>query len=759
MKSFLLTFIFLFPLSLLAQDLFPGEGFAFDDELVPRIDIFMSSSDLDVMWDPANHQDDLHYPASFTMSNGTDTDTLLNVGVRLRGNTSLQSQKKSIKISFNTFVPGRSYKGLEKMNINGEHNDPSVVRSKLCWDLCEEMRIPASRSNHVRLYINSQYYGLYINVEHIDEEFVQLRYGGNGNLYKCLWPATLEYLGSNPDLYKLESGDRRVYELKTNTAEDDYSDLANFIDVLNNTSDANLQCELEKVFNVQNYLKCIAMDILTGNWDGPIYNKNNFYLYHNPRTEKFEYIPFDLDNTFGIKWFGEWTDRNIYSWAQDGEPRPIYNRIIQHPTYRKQFTYYINQFLQNHFNDSAFFARIDSLKEMIQPFIPNDPFYPLDYGFDISDFENSYTQGLSTFHVPHGLKEFISLRRSSALSQAENTNAAPIINYVQNNLPNADQSVLVTALVEDEQNPTVNLRYRINGGSLQSAQMSDDGNHQDGDADDNYYGVVLSPVGQSGTFQYYVEAVDDNSNTNRYPYCEEQSFTIFSPNPLTINEFMASNSSTIADDAGEYDDWIELYNSGSTPVNLSGKFLTDDLSVPNKWPMPDEQIQAGEFLLFWADGQTTQGSRHTNFKLSSSGEEIGIIDATGQVIDAVVYGPLGTNDALGRIPNGVGPMQEVEPTPGASNMEINNVLDKDPFDLKLYPNPSTGFITLETSQPMRSPGSILLFDAQGTLRLQSEYPAGQMKGNIELSHLPSGLYLITILSEDGLTSTHRIIFQ
>ena len=95
-------------------------------------------------------------------------------------------------MSFNTFYGGRKFHGVEKMNINGEHNDPSIIRSKISFDLFKNAVVPAPRSNHVELYINDEYKGLYINVEHIDEEFVESRFGNKtGNLYKCLYPATL----------------------------------------------------------------------------------------------------------------------------------------------------------------------------------------------------------------------------------------------------------------------------------------------------------------------------------------------------------------------------------------------------------------------------------------------------------------------------------------------------------------------------------------------------------------------------------------
>jgi spore coat protein CotH len=100
-------------------------------------------------------------------------------------------------VSFNFFFSGQKFYGLEKMNINGEHNDPSIVRSKLCFDMLDYLEVPASRANHVKLYINGVYFGLYMNVEHYDDEFTQSRFAGQGNLYKCTYGADLSHKGRN----------------------------------------------------------------------------------------------------------------------------------------------------------------------------------------------------------------------------------------------------------------------------------------------------------------------------------------------------------------------------------------------------------------------------------------------------------------------------------------------------------------------------------------------------------------------------------
>ena len=119
---------------------------------------------------------------------------------------------------------------------------------------------------------------------------------------------------------------------------------------------------------------------------------------------------------------------------------------------------------------------------------------------------------------------------------------------------------------------------------------------------------------------------------------------------------MASNNSIEPDPQGEYDDWIEIYNTGASAVNIGGLYLTDDLSVPNKWQFPDPtNIPAGGFLLVWADGDIGDDGLHANFKLSATGEEIGLFEADGStLIDSVTYGEQTTDVSYGRFPNASG---------------------------------------------------------------------------------------------------------
>ncbi len=405
--------------SLLAQVPFPDPGHVFRDDLIPVVKLFLPADSLATLYQnpSSNHE----YPATFVFESGLIRDTMFNVGLRFRGNTSRGSGKKSFKVSFNTYNNRQSFFGLEKMNLNGEHNDPSIIRSKLTWDLYRMIGVPAPRSNHIYLYINDVFKGIYINVEQIDEEFADLRFGSKqGNLYKCLYPADLTYRGPYPGDYKFMSGSRRAYALKTNESADDYSDLATFITKLNRTPDNQFRAEIESVLNVGTLLKIMVVDVFTGNWDGPFYNKNNFYLYHNPLTGKFELIPYDVDNTFGIDWFNvDWAQRNIYAWPPAGQDRPLFTRILAVAAYRAEYTRLFRAFLDQVSSGDYLVQHAITLRDGYASRVSQDPFYKLDYGWEVADFTKSFNNRLSAGHVKYGLIPFIYARIESARQQLD----------------------------------------------------------------------------------------------------------------------------------------------------------------------------------------------------------------------------------------------------------------------------------------------------------------------------------------------------
>ncbi len=394
-----------------SQLVHPANNTAFLQDEVASVYIEMNPVDLNYLYSQDSLFSDNEYTARFIYSCSSFTDTLENVGFRLRGNTSRSAEKKSFKVSFNTYVSGRKWKNLEKMNLNGEHNDVSILRTQLSNMVLRKAGVVSSRTSYVKLYINTTYYGLYINVEHIDDEFLQHRFinDDQGNLYKCNYGANLTNLGTNSSAYE------SLYELKTNESTNDYSGLVNFIQVLNTSSAANFPCDIQEVFDVDFYLRTLACEILIGQWDGYSVNKNNYYLYQRPSDGKFVFIEYDLDNTWGIDWLGiEWTSKNIYDFAEGN--RPLYDRIMAVPYFKDRFSFYMNEYVTSFYTNDTLIPEISAIQSMITPAAYADDYKGYDYGFTDQDFSAAITTAWGD-HITKSLANFLFLRRQSILNQ------------------------------------------------------------------------------------------------------------------------------------------------------------------------------------------------------------------------------------------------------------------------------------------------------------------------------------------------------
>lgn len=138
---------------------------------------------------------------------------------------------------------------------------------------------------------------------------------------------------------------------------------------------------------------------------------------------------------------------------------------------------------------------------------------------------------------------------------------------------------------------------------------------------------------------------------------------------IVINEFMAANHSFITDEDGDYSDWIEVFNSGSQTINLQNYTLSDDKRNPGQWMFPQISLSPGQYLLIWASGKDKIAAQlHTNFKLSSNGEYLGIYSPQGDVLDSLSFGSQRDDISMARLPNGSGDFSLTEQsTPGAAN--------------------------------------------------------------------------------------------
>ena len=137
-----------------------------------------------------------------------------------------------------------------------------------------------------------------------------------------------------------------------------------------------------------------------------------------------------------------------------------------------------------------------------------------------------------------------------------------------------------------------------------------------------------------------------------------------------INELVAINDTTLADEAGEYDDWVEILNPTSQQMVLDGLYLTDDFSgAPQRWAIPTTTLAPGATLIIWCDNDLAQGTYHASFKLGGGGEEVALVFGASYLIDRWVFGPQTADISIGRYPDGQATWVTLDaPSPGAPNV-------------------------------------------------------------------------------------------
>ena len=752
----------------------------YDDSEIAIINIYIDQDKIDWMYDNV-YSDSLHL-ASFSFQNAYINESTDSIGFRLRGNTSRNAAKKSFKVDFNHFKSGREFFGVEKLNLNGEHNDPSIVRSKICWDMYQDIGMVSSRAAHAELYINEEYYGLYVSVEHIDDSFIDRNYvDGSGNLWKCIWPADLTYRGNDAEDYQPYWGDDRPYALKTNKEIYDYSKLARLIRIIDQEPDS-----LEFVLNVKETLQYLAMNILTGSWDDYRSNINNFYLYHEPEIDIFHWIPFDYDNTFGVDWFGvDWStiDPYEYELINDG-PRPLTEYLFSEIRYRNLFTHFLDFYNTILFSDtivtyqpvSAIEYRLETLKESNYISAFNDVYRTYDYGFNIEDYQNSFGFSFENQHVKQGMMEFISSRNVSLNSQLYYSGSEPIIYQaeIEKNIVLLNETFIVGASAFGPSGiDEIKFHFKLDGSTnWETNNLVFSPEPMTRLVEKNDHWEMEFSLSEIGDYIGYFTA-NYNGDIDRFPVSGYKAFRVVEAAGevnVKINEILAKNDQINADESGEYDDWLEIVSVDGLEANLSGHYLTDNLENLTKWQFPQtgQIINAGEFMLVWCDEDQSQGPLHTNFKLSASGEFLGLVAPDGNtIIDSLTFPEQSSDVSYGRLGIYDG-WDYMTPSPA----EQNQVLDLDhtkngisSYKLNsIYPNPFNSVINLEVIVEKESQNfDIYLVSLLG--KIISEKKAIRLSSGLNTitwdignQKISSGVYFININDNNNQIIKRKILY-
>jgi hypothetical protein len=345
-----------------------------------------------------------------------------------------------------------------------------------------------------------------------------------------------------------------------------------------------------------------------------------------------------------------------------------------------------------------------------------------------------------------------------------NTNAnyilvAPTINSfaASNTMPVYGESIWITANCSNE--TTVYLGYRYEHPlKFTRVQMFDDGAHGDGAAGDHVYGAAVAM--NCNQLEYYIYAENANAGLFSPQRAEHEFHTLMVNAPaavygdLIINELLADNS-TIDDYNGESNDWIEIYNTTSTALNISGMYLTDDVLNLVQWQFPAGSVIApNEYLIVWADKDTLQYGYHANFKLGINGETLTLSNGT-TVFDQVAFPVQTTDIAYARCPD-EGTFTFSTPTIAAPN-NCYLAIDENqlPLNVSVYPNPTSENLFLSSNEEGTLTFSVV--DIQG--RVLYTAVSSEKLIQIPASDWNAGYYRMLIQSESGKVTNVAFIKQ
>jgi spore coat protein H len=345
----------------------------FRSDNVNRVDVALTQGNWDAMWvDPAA---ELEVPADAIIFG----EVVPNIGLSMRGKGSLSSagQKKAWQFDINDNDPNQEFHNMKELVFNNGHKDPSLLRERLTYSLLHSAGVPASNYASVELWFKvgaaaPEFWGVYLMLERVDKKFIENRFfDEDGNLYKCEAGADLTWKGPDIAAYPTVDGES-VYAKRTNETAADWSDIINLIDVINNTPAEQFPAALEAVFDVDGFLRYQAVMLSVLNLDVYQYEAQNYYLYNNPASGKFEWIPWDLNESFGI--YGDPAliqEHPLYSRVDIGESTvpaaPLFDKVMAVPEYREKYAAYVDLLRRTYFDYEVLRPQASALHDLLRP--------------------------------------------------------------------------------------------------------------------------------------------------------------------------------------------------------------------------------------------------------------------------------------------------------------------------------------------------------------------------------------------------------
>ncbi|XQW83876.1 CotH kinase family protein [Thalassotalea piscium] len=321
------------------------------------------------------------------------------VGIRFKGNSSLQSSweqgilKLSFKLDFDEFedeypqIKNQRFYGFKKFSLKNNYDDNSQLREKVASDVFKRAGLAVSNTAFYTLYVDHgngpEYFGLYTLVEEIDDTVIDTQFtDDNGNLYKP------EDDGSS---FVEGSFSQENFEKKTNEDDEDWSDILALFDALHDetriTEPATWRANLEAVFDVDGFLKYLAVNGIIQNWDTYGRMPHNFYLYNNPETSTLTWIPWDNNEALQEGKMGGALTLNFSN--LESSNWPLIAKLYADDVYKTRYNNYLQEVINDSFETNTIQAIYADYSALIAPYATTE-----ESGFSFLNSSNDFYQAI-----------------------------------------------------------------------------------------------------------------------------------------------------------------------------------------------------------------------------------------------------------------------------------------------------------------------------------------------------------------------------
>lgn len=462
--------------------------------------------------------------------NGTaliDGEDYKNVGVRIARHRgfSVGEQRNPLRIHLDYANQSQNHQGHVELFLSPALRDPSMIREVMAYELAREY-MAAPGANFTKLYINDEYRGLFINIEAIDNRFADHRFGpeSTGLFQSRQADPDKQIEGCKKNVFgSLEYDEGGMRCLKgnfSNESEGDWNQLLELTQKLaSNAEDAS------EVLDIDNVLWMLALNTVIVNLSSYSGRYSHNYYLARDRFGKFHPIIWNLNYAFGsYKNTGIGSDLDLKGLQSldpmlhnDNPNKPLISVLLSDPLNRNIYLHHIKTILNEHFSEGQYEQRAIELQSIIREAMKEDPYQP----YTVEEFESSLEKTIGQRSQIPGLVQLMG-KRVRYLSKHPLLTVIPpefdAVDFKRREQYSRERITDFTIRATVSRFPRrVFLYYRHSPDeTFQMIQMMDDGLNEDGEANDQTYGVTIDPNGQFDRLEYFILA-ENAAAANFYP--------------------------------------------------------------------------------------------------------------------------------------------------------------------------------------------------------------------------------------------------